>query len=353
MSASPGIGRARTRVIASGRWALPLLVVTAVGLVAGGCGSDGPDAGAVDGTGDGAAVELSAAGQRGEDVYRTSGCAGCHGSSGEGAVGPPLVGLYGSDVELEDGTTVVADDAYLTRAITEPSAEVVADARVPMPKNALDDEEVADVVAYIRDLSGSPTSDGGDAAAEPDPTTNGGLAGVIRDPAPMVDANSIPSLTEPGSDITFQAAPGEFQLVFFGYTHCPDVCPATLADLTVAMRKLPEADAAKVDTVMVTVDPDRDLDVLAEYVQSFLPEGQAGGTADPARLQAVADAFGVTYDVTTNDDGEVDVIHSGFVYVIDDQGRLVLSWPFGTTSDAMASDLAILLESGPTTTESG
>ena len=140
MSAFPGIGRARTRVIASGRWALPLLVVTAVGLVAGGCGSDGPDAGAVDGTGDGAAVELSAAGQRGEDVYRTSGCAGCHGSSGEGAVGPPLVGLYGSDVELEDGTTVVADDAYLTRAITEPSAEVVADARVPMPKNALDDE---------------------------------------------------------------------------------------------------------------------------------------------------------------------------------------------------------------------
>ena len=351
MSAFPGIGRARSHVIASGRWAVPLLVVAAVGLVASGCAPDGPDDGSGDGSGDGAAVELSAAGQRGADVYRTNGCAGCHGSSGEGAAGPPMVGLYGSDVELEDGTTVVADDAYLTRAITDPGADVVADARVQMPKNQLNDDQVADVVAYIRDLSGSPTSDGGEAAA--DPGTDGGLSGVIRDPAPMVDANTIPSLTDPGSDIAFQAAPGEFQLVFFGYTNCPDVCPTTLADLTVAMRKLPESDAAKVDTVMVTVDPDRDLDVLAEYVQSFLPEGQAGGTADPARLQAVADAFGVTYDVTTNDDGEVEVIHSGFVYVVDDQGRLVLSWPFGTTSDAMAGDLATLLESDPATTEAG
>ena len=271
---------------------MPLLVA-AVALVASACGSDGPD----DGTGESASVEFSAAGQRGQEVFRTNGCAGCHGSSGEGAVGPPMVGLYGSDVELADGTTVVADDDYLTRAITDPGAEVVADARVPMPKNSLSDDEVADVVAYIRDLSGTPTSEGDDAAADPD--TNGGLSGIIRDPAPMVDGNSIPSLTDPGTDITFQAPPGQFQLVFFGYTHCPDVCPTTLADLTVAMRKLPEADAAKVDTVMVTVDPDRDLDVLAEYVQSFIPEGEAGGTADPARLQAVADAFGVTYGVTT------------------------------------------------------
>ena len=79
-----------------------------------------------------------------------------------------MVGLYGSDVELEDGTTVVADDDYLSRAITDPSAEVVAGSRTQMPKNSLDDDQVADVVAYIRDLSGgAPTSDGGDAAVEP------------------------------------------------------------------------------------------------------------------------------------------------------------------------------------------
>jgi protein SCO1 len=347
VSASTGIGRARSRLRATGRFVVPLLVVAAVGLVA--CGGESDDGSGDGDAGDSAAVELSAAGQRGHDVFRSNGCAGCHGGSGEGAVGPPLVELYGSDVELKDGTTVVADDDYLGRSITDPGADVVADSRVQMPKNRLSDDEVADVVAYIRDLSGVTASDGEEAA----PDTNSGLSGIVRDPAPMVDGDSIPSLTDPGSDITFQAAPGQFQLVFFGYTHCPDVCPTTLADLTVAMRKLPASDAAKVDTVMVTVDPDRDLDVLAGYVQSFLPEGEAGGTADPARLQAVADAFGVTYAVTPNDDGEVDVIHSGFVYVVDDQGRLVLSWPFGTTSDAMASDLAILLESGPPATETG
>jgi len=352
MSAFPGIGRARSRVIASGRWAVPLLVVAAVGVVAAACGSDSPDApdaASAGGTADAAAVELSAAGQRGQDVAQSNGCAACHGNSGQGGVGPAWVGLYGSDVELEDGTTVVADDAYLTRSITDPGAEIRADSNVPMPKNRLNDDQVADVVAYIRDLSGDPTSDGGDAA--PEPTTNGGLSGVVRDPAPMVDLSSIPSLTDPGTDISFQADPGEFRLVFFGYTHCPDVCPTTLADLTVAMRKLPEADAAKVDTVMVTVDPDRDLDVLAEYVQSFLPDGLAGGTADPARLQAIADAFGVTYSVTTNDDGEVEVVHTGFVYVVDDTGRLVLTWPFGTTSDDMANDLELLFASAPATTE--
>ena len=206
--------------------------------------------------------------ERGQDVAQSNGCAACHGNSGQGGVGPAWVGLYGSDVELEDGTTVVADDDYLTRAITDPGAEIRADSNVPMPKNRLNDDQVADVVAYIRDLSGDPTSDDDGVAPPPSRPRTADCRASSVTPAPMVDLSSIPSLTDPGSDITFQADPGEFRLVFFGYTHCPDVCPTTLADLTVAMRKLPEADAAKVDTVMVTVDPDRDLDVLAEYVQS-------------------------------------------------------------------------------------
>jgi protein SCO1/2 len=343
VNAFAGNRRARPRAIPARGSVAILLAFATVGLAAcGGSSDDGAsDGGAVAST----SVEISAAGQRGQELVRSNGCAGCHGSSGQGGVGPTWVGLYGSDVELHDGTKVVADDDYLTRAITDPGAEIVAGARVPMPKNRLDDEQVADVIAYIRDLSGVPAP--ADSAST---DTIGGLSGVVRDPAPMVDALTVPSLTDPGNDIAFQADPGGLKIVFFGYTNCPDVCPTTLADLTVAMRKLPAADSARVDTVMVTVDPDRDLDVLAGYVQSFLPHGQAGGTADPARLQAIADAFGVTYAVTTDDAGEVDVVHTGFVYVVDDQGRLVLTWPFGTTSDDMANDLEVLLASGPTTT---
>ena len=74
-------------------------------------------------------------------------------------------------------------------------------------------------------------------------------ASAIGGPFKLIDQN--------GNPITDADINGRPFLVFFGYTHCPDVCPTTLADLTVAMRKLPEADAAKVDTVMVTVDPDR------------------------------------------------------------------------------------------------
>ena len=335
--------RARTRPIASRWWLAPLLVaMSTAALVACGSGSDGDSASG--------GVELTEAGQRGQDIARSNGCAGCHGTDGQGGVGPAWVGLYGSNVELKDGTRVVADDDYLARAITDPGADVVAGSSVQMPKNKLNDDQVADVIAYIRDLSGVPVFD--DVTTE-DAGANGGLTGIVRDPAPAVGELSIPSLTDPGTDITFQADPGGYQLVFFGYTHCPDVCPTTLSDITVAMRKMSEADAAKVSTVMITIDPDRDLDVLAEYVQSFLPEGEAGGTDDPAQLQAIADAFGVTYAVTTDEAGEVDVVHSGFVYVVDDQGRLVLTWPFGTTSDDMANDLEILLTSGSAATETG
>lgn len=308
------------------------------------CGGDSDDSGNAD-------IVLTEAGQRGQEISRSNGCASCHGTDGQGGVGPTWVGLYGSRVDLADGTSVVADDVYLARAITDPKADVVAGSKIQMPNNSLDDAEIADVIAYIRDLSGvAPMDESSAVAGDGDESA---LSGIVRDPAPEVGDLSIPSLDEPGTDLTFRAEPGGLQTVFFGYTNCPDVCPATLADITVALRKLPPADAARVETAVVTIDPDRDLDVLTDYVHSFLPEGRAGGTDDAALLRTIADGFGVTYLVQPGDDGEVEVAHSGFVYVVDDQGRLVLTWPFGTTSDDMASDLALLLADGaPVTTGS-
>ena len=130
------------------RWARaagPALLLAIVAGVAA-CGGSGGDSD----------VELSEAGARGEDISKSNGCAQCHGSSGQGGVGPAWVDLYGSDVELEDGTIVVADDEYLARAISDPSADIVAGASVIMPSNGLSDDEIADVIAYIRDLSTTP-----------------------------------------------------------------------------------------------------------------------------------------------------------------------------------------------------
>lgn len=197
---------------------------------------------------------------------------------------------------------------------------------------------------------------GGDSASDSSPTEpttpseivvdpDRQLAGVVRTPHPKVDLESLPSLTEPGTDVEFRAEPGGFQAVYFGFTNCPDVCPTTLADWTVALRRLPPELADQVETVMVTVDPDRDLEVLPGYIQSFVADGVAAGTADDAQLAAASAPFAVRYEVTTDDEGEVDVAHSGFLYLVDDRGELVVSWPFGVTSLEMATDVAQLFDS--------
>jgi protein SCO1/2 len=165
------------------------------------------------------------------------------------------------------------------------------------------------------------------------------LAGIVREPAPVVDATPVPSLTNPGSDVVFRAEPGGFRAVYFGYTNCPDVCPTTMADWAITLRRLPEELAAQVSTVMVTVDPDRDNDLLPGYIESFVADAEAAGTTDADVLAAAAAPFGVSYEVITNDEGEVEVSHSGFLYLVDDQGRLVVTWPFGTSSSEMAADI--------------
>jgi protein SCO1/2 len=303
-----------------------LLVMTTVAVSCGGGSTSG-----------GTDVVLSAEAARGKDIARTNGCSGCHGGNGQGGVAPKWQDLYGSQVKLKDGSTVTADEKYLTTAIRNPSAQIVDGSNLKMPSNNLSDDEIAAIVAYIKELSSTPTTA---AASE---SSEGALSGIVRNPAPQVDAATIPSLTTPGTDITFRARPGGLQAVYFGYTNCPDACPTTMSDLAAALRQLPADDSARVDTVMVTIDPSRDLATLPDYVRSFNPAAQAGGTADDAALRKVTDSFGVSYAVTTNSKGQPEVAHTTYLYLVDDKGRLVLTWPFGTKAKDMASDLSVLL----------
>ena len=88
----------------------------------------------------------------GAALSKQYGCAACHGSHGEGGVGPKWVGLYGSTVTLSDGTTTVVDRAYLERAITEPDAQIPNGVTVKMPKSNLSDAAVQSLVDYIISL---------------------------------------------------------------------------------------------------------------------------------------------------------------------------------------------------------
>ncbi len=133
--------------------AIAAATVAAAVLALSGCGSNSSAAG----------VTLSAEGELGRQVARTKGCAGCHGSNGEGQVGPAFVGLYGTTVTFDDGSTAIADDAYLRESMLDPSARRVEGFKLPMPETNLSDDDIDQLIAYIRDLA-EPT-DGSDADA--------------------------------------------------------------------------------------------------------------------------------------------------------------------------------------------
>lgn len=170
------------------------------------------------------------------------------------------------------------------------------------------------------------------------------FSGARRDPQPMVGHAALPSATENGSEHAFSADPGNLMLVFFGYTHCPDVCPTTMADVA-AVKKMLDEDGDRIEVAMVTVDPDRDTpEILENYVTGFIPDGLALRTDDPEQLAAAASEFGVFYEVTTTDDGRIDVAHTGTIFGINDEGALVAEWIFGTPRSDLHHDLTVLLE---------
>ena len=102
--------------------------------------------------GDSAGPDLSPAAAEGRAIAQEAGCVSCHGADGGGQVGPAWKGLAGSQVTLSDGTTVVADTEYLTRAILDPGADLADGYTVLMPANELSAADVASVVAYIEEL---------------------------------------------------------------------------------------------------------------------------------------------------------------------------------------------------------
>jgi protein SCO1/2 len=176
------------------------------------------------------------------------------------------------------------------------------------------------------------------------------LAGVVRNPPLEVAAVHLPDVRDGGAPVAMQAPAGELYLVYFGYTNCPDVCPTTLSDISVALGDLPEDLADRITVAMTTVDPERDTDaVLAGYLDHFFDDSLALRTTDAAALQEATDAFGVQWEIEAHDPGEAyDVGHTAVTYVIDDTGQVVVEWPFGFDSRSMTSDLTTLLRKDTT-----
>ncbi|HVY07077.1 MAG TPA: SCO family protein [Burkholderiales bacterium] len=138
---------------------------------------------------------------------------------------------------------------------------------------------------------------------------------------------------------------GQVVVMFFGYTHCPDVCPTTLAELAGAVRKLGKS-AEKVQVLLVTVDPDRDTpEIMGKYVSAFNPTFLAlRGDAD--ETSRVAKEFKVIYQKVAGPRPETYTMdHSAGSYVFDPQGRLRLYVSYGRGADVFAHDIDLLLKS--------
>jgi protein SCO1/2 len=138
---------------------------------------------------------------------------------------------------------------------------------------------------------------------------------------------------------------GKAVVLFFGFTHCPDVCPTTLADTAQALKLLGD-DAQRVQVLMVTVDPERDTpEALAKYVTAFDPRF-LGLRGDLAATQRAAKEFKIYFEKRKSGDS-YSVDHSGQSYVIDPQGRLRLLIRPERIAPDLAADLRTLLrESG-------
>lgn len=146
-----------------------------------------------------------------------------------------------------------------------------------------------------------------------------------------------------GKPRTLEDFRGKVVVVFFGYTHCPDVCPTTLAELAQVAREL-GSDAARMQVLFVTVDPERDTpELLRRYVPAFNP-GFLGLYGDAEATARAAKAFKIVYRKQPLDaPGRYTMDHSAGTYILDQAGRLRLFAQYGAGAPALLHDIRILL----------
>jgi protein SCO1/2 len=184
-------------------------------------------------------------------------------------------------------------------------------------------------------------------------TRDAAPSGVVRSDPLDVAQVSAPDVTDPSQRgrgdvvdgrLRMVAGEGRLLLVSFGFLNCPDVCPTTLMDLKVALGQLDGAERDRVDVVFVTVDPERDTaEAMAAYLHHFYPTYHAV-RPEGAELETMLAAFLASAEVRRDADGAVsDVSHTALLYAVDDRGRVVIEWPFGTSSNALSADLRKLL----------
>ena len=164
-------------------------------------------------------------------------------------------------------------------------------------------------------------------------------AGVL---SPVMAAPALKLTGSDGKPLTLERFRGKVVLLAFGFSNCGEVCPITLATLAGARKKL-GADAAAVQVVYVTVDPERDdAAQMRKFLGSFDPTF-LGGVGSRTEIDVAQKSFGISSSKKVNADGSYSIGHSSSIYMIDRAGGLRAVMPYGHPADDFVHDLKILL----------
>ena len=155
-------------------------------------------------------------------------------------------------------------------------------------------------------------------------------AATIGGPFQLSDQN--------GQRVTEQSLKGKPTLIFFGFTHCPDVCPTALFEMTELLRAMgPDGD--RINVYFVSVDPERDTAAtLKDYLSSF-DERIKGLSGDPAAVANIMTSYRVYARKVPLKDGDYTMDHTALVYLMDRDGRFVAPFDIKRKPDAAAADL--------------
>ena len=149
-----------------------------------------------------------------------------------------------------------------------------------------------------------------------------------------------------GNAVTDKDFPGRFQLISFGYTYCPDICPTTLAEVSLIMKRLGEQ-SERLQPIFITVDPERDTPAkLSQYTTYFHPE-IIGLTGSPALIRRAADNFKVRYErhyTPGGDPSSYSIDHSAGMYLLGQDGSFTAKFAYATPISKITARIRTIMD---------
>ena len=163
----------------------------------------------------------------------------------------------------------------------------------------------------------------------------GGVRGVAT---PVAIGGPFQLTDQSGARVTEKSLQGRPSLIFFGYTHCPDICPTSLFEMSEVLRAMGR-DADRVNAYFISVDPERDTAAaMKEYLSSFDPHLK-GLTGDPVTIQKVLTEYRVYAKKVPLKDGDYTMDHTALIYLMDRDGRFVSPFNINRKPEEAATDL--------------